>query len=163
GQTFEIRDPAVKEFWIKQQTYQTSILRVYVPDGNNELSSYVDIVAAVASFGPKITNELPTETLVYISSSPYGCSDYDIEELKLINNNALFVKRGLCTFVEKVIKAQQAGAKSIIIWNNENYLFQPASPAEMNDVLKFEIPCVLVTYENGIELERMLKEAELSQ
>ena len=141
GQIFEIRDPAVKDFWIKQQKYQTSIIRVYVPDEINEVSSYVDFVTAVASFGPELTGELPIGTLVQVPSSPYGCSDYNTEEAKIINGHVLFVKRGACTFVEKVLKAQQAGAKSVVVWNNENYLFQPASPSEKN-MWKFDIPCV---------------------
>lgn len=86
--------------------------------------------------------------------------DYDIEAAKLIEGNIIFVNRGDCTFVDKVLKAQQAGAKGVVIWNNENYLFQPASPAEKNDMRKFEIPCILITYENGVELSRILEENE---
>ncbi|CAG8712073.1 8379_t:CDS:10 [Rhizophagus irregularis] len=161
GQTFEIRDPAVKDFWVKQQTYQTSVLRVYFYNENNyNAYNYADYIAAVASFGPKITGELPIRTLVSVSSSLYGCVDYNIEETKLIEGNIIFVKRGNCTFVDKVLKAQQAGAKGIVIWSNENYLFQPASAAEKNDIWKFEIPCVLITYENGVELSRILEENE---
>ncbi|GBB93048.1 hypothetical protein RclHR1_00210044 [Rhizophagus clarus] len=155
GQIFEIRDPAVKEFWVKQQTYSTSVLRVYY-----DAYSYADYIAAVASFGPKITSELPVRNLVRVSSSLYGCVDYDIEAAKLIEGNIIFVKRGDCTFVDKVVKAQQAGAIGVVVWNNENYLFQPASSAEKSDLQKFEIPCVLITYENGVELSRILEENE---
>ncbi|RIA92358.1 Glycoside Hydrolase Family 47 protein [Glomus cerebriforme] len=161
GQTFEIRDPSVKDFWIKQQTYQTLVLRVYLSNGNiHETYKYTDYITAVASFAPKITSELPIRTLVRILSSPYGCVDYNIEESKLINDNIIFVKRGGCTFVEKVLKAQQAGAQGVVIWNNEDYLFPPASPAEKNGLWEFEIPCVLITYENGVELDGILEENE---
>ncbi|CAI2174560.1 11956_t:CDS:10 [Funneliformis geosporum] len=158
GQIFEIRDPAVKKFWIKQQTYSTSILRVYISTLSNEVSSF-DYLTAVASFGPKITGELPVRTLVQITS-PYGCEDYNNEEATIIDGKIVFVRRGACTFVEKVLRAQEAGAKGIVIWNDDNYLFQPVSPEEHRDIWTFEIPCVLITYENGIKLEKILKEAE---
>ncbi|CAG8586677.1 13171_t:CDS:10 [Funneliformis mosseae] len=158
GQIFEIRDPAVKKFWIKQQTYSTSTLRVYISTLSNEVSSF-DYLTAVASFGPKITSELPVRTLVQITS-PYGCEDYNTEETTLIDGNIVFVKRGVCTFVEKVLRAQEAGAKGIVIWSDDNYLFQPVSPEEHKDIWIFEIPCVLITYENGVKLEKLLKEAE---
>ncbi len=69
----------------------------------------------------------------------------------------VFVRRGYCTFVEKVLKAQEAGAKGIVVLNNDNNLFQPASSEEKNDSWKFEIPCVLIPYENGVGLEKILK------
>jgi hypothetical protein len=96
-------------------------------------------------------------TLVRVSSSLYGCVDYNVEETKLIEGNIIFVTRGHCSFADKVLKAQQAEAKGVVIWNNENYLFQPVS---QNDMWKFEIPCVLITYENGVELSRILEENE---
>ncbi|CAJ0833793.1 21767_t:CDS:10 [Entrophospora sp. SA101] len=107
GQVLEIRDPIVKNYWVKQESYEVSIIRVY--------------------------------------PNP--------EEQDIIRDNVLLVKRGDCEFVTKVLNAQLAGAKAVIVSSNDNILFQPASQPQTDSSSIF-IPCVLVTKESGIEMEK---------
>ncbi|KAG9301519.1 hypothetical protein G9A89_008371 [Geosiphon pyriformis] len=151
GQILEIRDPAVKEFWIKQQTYNLIILRVH----GTCKDDYKEYLAAAATFGPKVMKELPISKLAQIISSPFGCNDFSAAEQEIIHDQIIMLKRGGCTFVEKVIHAQKAGVRAVIIVSDENYLFQPAPPSE-NDAAMVQIPCALITQESGMELERRL-------
>ncbi|CAG8444055.1 9668_t:CDS:10 [Ambispora leptoticha] len=152
GQILEIRDPAVSNFWIKQQTYDISIIRVM--DGNNSFN-YQDFLAASATFGQRVTRRLPVSNLVHIASSPFGCSVFSAEEQDIIRNQLLMVKRGGCTFVEKVLYGQNAGARAVIVVSDDNHLFQPALPSEVG-ALDIRIPCVLVTFETGLQLEKLI-------
>ena len=68
------------------------------------------------------------------------------------------VKRGECTFYEKAIHAQDAGARAVIVVSDENYLFQPAIPSE-NALEEVSITCLLVTKESGDIIERVLEGA----
>ncbi|CAG8493880.1 12712_t:CDS:10 [Ambispora gerdemannii] len=152
GQILEIRDPAVRNVWIKQQTYDISIIRIM--DEENSVN-YQDFLAASATFGLEVTKRLPVSNLVYIASSPLGCSAFSAEEQNRIRNQLLMLKRGGCPFVDKVLHAQNAGARAVVIVSDDNSLFQPAPPAEA-DVLDIRIPCILVTLETGLQLEMRL-------
>lgn len=158
GQIFEIRDPAIKQTWIKQQTYESSIVRVFHNHASRE--DYSDYVGAMASFGPQITEALPTAQLVTLSSSSLldGCKPYNTDEEDLIRNNILLVKRGGCTFVVKVSHAQAAGASALLVVSDDNTLFRPVLLSE-NDPAFYLIPCILMTYESGMELEKLLSKS----
>ncbi|CAG8731174.1 8066_t:CDS:1, partial [Acaulospora morrowiae] len=47
------------------------------------------------------------------------------------------------------------GAKALIIASDDNYLFKPDLPTELDPIF-FSIPCLLITNESGIELEKLL-------
>ncbi|CAG8438132.1 11244_t:CDS:2 [Acaulospora colombiana] len=150
------KDPSIKDYWIKYQTYETSIIRVI----HNYIfyEDYSDYIGAVASFGPKITEESQVLHLVQISPSSNGCESYNLDEETIIRDNILLTKRGECTFVEKVSHAQAVGAKALIIISDDNYLFKPELPSEYDSVF-FSIPCLLITNESGIELEKLLSKS----
>ncbi|CAG8720639.1 7722_t:CDS:10, partial [Acaulospora morrowiae] len=113
GQIFEIRDPSIKDFWIKYQTYETSTIRVI----HNHIfyEDYSDYTGAIAAFGPKITEELQVSNLVQILPLSNGCEPYSSDDENIIRDNILLINRGGCTFVDKITHAQAAGAKALII------------------------------------------------
>ncbi|RHZ74194.1 hypothetical protein Glove_227g50 [Diversispora epigaea] len=153
GQIFEIRDPAIKQTWVKQQTYETSIVRVF----HDSQEDYSDYIGAIASFGPQITEALPISYLMKIPLSSNGCKSYKAEK-NIIKDKILFVKRGGCTFVEKVSNAQAAGAKALLVASDDNILFRPVLSSEFDET-PYSIPCILITNESGMELDRLLSKS----
>lgn len=77
----------------------------------------------MASFGPII--DLPKSVTLKLiqaenSKLSHGC---DIEDFKLSFGKLVMVKRGNCTFVEKSILAEQAGAIGLIVGNTQDKAF----------------------------------------
>jgi len=80
-------------------------------------------VAVEAGFGPGLPSAGPiTDTLVLVddgSALPtQGCGP--LVNAAYINGNIALVDRGNCTFVEKVLSAQDAGAIAVIVCNNND-------------------------------------------
>jgi len=68
--------------------------------------------------------------LVREPENPHGCLPYQ----QYLEDEAVLVARGECTFLEKLILAQAAGASGVVVISNEDTHINPsASPAEVAD------------------------------
>ncbi|OCH93594.1 alpha-mannosidase [Obba rivulosa] len=63
--------------------------------------------------------------LVRDSANPYGCEPY----AKMYDRDAILVRRGECTFLEKLTQAQAAGAVGIIVLSDEEMGINPSADA----------------------------------
>ncbi len=92
--------------------------------------------------------------LVYV-----GLADQDFsEELKAkLKNKVALIMRGKVTFVEKLARAQGAGAIGVVMINNE-----PGDRAfQMGGEFKFDIPAVMIGNDLGAKLIEDLKNGEV--
>ncbi|EIW61741.1 alpha-mannosidase [Trametes versicolor FP-101664 SS1] len=76
--------------------------------------------------------------LIYSPTNPLGCAPYTEE----LDDAAVLVARGECTFLEKLVFAQRAGASGVVVLGNEDQHINPsvdlaeleAAGPEINDV-----------------------------
>lgn len=101
-----------------------------------------------AVFGPSVPAVPITGNLVLMNgntgTASQGCGT--ITNAAAINGKIALVDRGNCTFVEKAINAQDAGAIAMVLINN-----QGGGPPTMggNDNGLVTIPCISVSQANG--------------
>ncbi|MHA7942235.1 T9SS type A sorting domain-containing protein [Formosa sp. 3Alg 14/1] len=110
--------------------------------------SYLSISA---SFGPKATTNI-TENLVLVdaggATATEGCTA--LVNGSEINGKIALVYRGNCDFTEKVINAQNAGAKAVIVINNVDG--SPISMGGEDLAGVINIPSVMITMDAGSKL-----------
>ncbi|KAJ1940240.1 hypothetical protein FBU59_003872, partial [Linderina macrospora] len=93
----------------------------------------------------------PVEVAAAIDStgSNEGCAPYTNANL---TNKIAFIKRGNCTFVDKALYAQQAGAVGVLVYNFENELMSPTSVSP-----NVTIPLVVIKLVDGETIQGELK------
>lgn len=109
---------------------------------------------ADASFGPKLPF-YQSGVAGRLYNAGTGCnlgfhSRYDTQ------NRIVLVERGECSFVEKVTRAQDAGALAVIVYDNVNegeLITMGAGPDE--DATKIHIPAVFISHRAGVDLVDM--------
>jgi len=107
--------------------------------------------AEAAGFGPALTEEGITGTLVKVSPA-LACSTLSNAE-DLAGKIAL-IDRGECYFVDKVKRAQEAGAIAAVVINNvEGWAFQMGGNAT-----NVEIPSVMISNADGALIKAALAE-----
>ncbi|MEN1967679.1 S8 family serine peptidase [Lentibacillus sp. N15] len=86
-------------------------------------------------------------------------NDYSIEKLtgkdKSMNGKIALIERGKVPFYEKAKQAEEAGAKAVIIYNNEKGGFQGSVE---NDQEPITIPVAAVTQQTGRWLQQKMQE-----
>jgi hypothetical protein len=105
---------------------------------------------SMAGFGPRLTATPITGKLVWVndgSANPSrGCSA--IQNTADLQGNIAVIDRGDCIFPTKVLNAQNAGAKAVIVVNNQagNPFAMSGSGAGIN------IPAMMISQANGTTL-----------
>ncbi|ROR54341.1 Fn3 domain-containing protein [Luteococcus japonicus] len=78
-----------------------------------------------------------------------GCEEYTEAQKALFDEGAAaLVQRGTCTFYQKAINAQKAGATAVVLYNNAPGTLSPG----LDGAEKITIPVVIVSQADGIEL-----------
>lgn len=121
--------------------YVDPMLQLQGP-GTQNIITETNVVAATAMFGgdpaaaPSSSGQPALRfghgdgvRVVRFPDNSFGCSPYSEA---LLDNEAVVVKRGDCTFLEKLVIAQRAGASGVIVLGNEdNYINPSADKAEL--------------------------------
>lgn len=107
-----------------------------------------DYSALIAAFGPFLSTEPITSDIVLVEDNFIG-ENYlacgTITNASQINGKIALIKRGECTFVEKVLAAQNAGAIAVVVFNNV-----PGQPITMGGSSnQIVIPSLMITQANG--------------
>ena len=92
--------------------------------------------------------------------NPYGCKPYTLE----FAGDAVVVRRGECTFLDKLVNAAAAGASGVIaISDDDSRVYPSAEPEELDPVSDFveDVAIVVVDSEDGAVLTAMLDSAEI--
>lgn len=105
-----------------------------------------------ASFAP-----LPSEVdvkgkLVYVGDA---ASDFDQATIDQLSGHVALIDRGAVSFVEKVNRAEAAGATAVVIANN-----QPGSPIFMGGEGKAGITAVMVSQDTGSLIKEAINKGE---
>jgi hypothetical protein len=109
-----------------------------------------------AKFGAPI----PTKPLILAASDPSnGCGDLDSSKL---TGKAVLLRRGGCTFLDKVSNAQKAGAAAAIVINTQPGILRMDS-LKRYESYNISTPTVMISTEKGDELqEKLTAGAEIS-
>ncbi|MBW3565636.1 MAG: DUF11 domain-containing protein [Acidobacteria bacterium] len=127
---------------------------------NSPASVAGDYEAGTASFGPLVDDAGVTGTLVQAldaanasgPSTTDGCTAFS--NANEVAGNIAIIDRGKCTFVQKVLNAQAAGAVGVIIVNN----VAGDGVVEMaGDDESITIPVLSVSLEDGAEIRTALE------
>ncbi|MCS7002353.1 MAG: S8 family serine peptidase, partial [Dehalococcoidia bacterium] len=103
-----------------------------------------------AAFGPRLTGPTPARPIAIVPPfalpAPAACAPLAPNSLA---GNVAIIARGGCTFVEKAINAQNAGAEGVIFVNNEDERLTAASTDLGGQV---RIPAVTISRSDGRRL-----------
>jgi len=115
---------------------------------NSALNRGYGTVVATA-FGPALTNMTYPLALMDDATAPITDACEPVTGTPYTNKIVL-IRRGSCSFESKVVKAQNAGARAVIIMNNI-----PGGPVGMAEdaAETATIPCVMISMEDGDLLE----------
>ncbi|KAJ2236911.1 hypothetical protein IWW45_001410 [Coemansia sp. RSA 485] len=72
--------------------------------------------------------DVPLVAPLDVSGSHLGCANHTVS----LAGKAALVERGICSFSEKALLAQQAGAVALLVYNNVDGVTSPATDAEVN-------------------------------
>jgi hypothetical protein len=110
--------------------------------------------AQPASFGPPLMGGGGTTGQVVLADDGVGVGSDACEPImNNLNGKIALIDRGACTFASKVANAQAAGAKGVMIANN-----QPSGPAPMGGSdPSIEIPSVGITRDQGDAIKAELR------
>lgn len=84
----------------------------------------------------------------------YGCDPYSRKDSKVVKNKILLISRGgQCTFIEKVLHAQKAGAKAVIFLNNQYGDIRIVGTSE----IPVKIPSMIISHQDTLSLLKARK------
>lgn len=117
-----------------------------------------DINGREATFGPPLSNSVINANLVLVNDVNTFGLDYiacgTVLNSAAINGNIAVIRRGECTFVSKVQKAQDAGAVAVIVVNNV-----PSATINMGgESNTITIPSIMISQAEGEALITELEE-----
>ncbi|KAE8055379.1 hypothetical protein FH972_012220 [Carpinus fangiana] len=114
-----------------------------------------EFVGVGARFGtPIVSKEKNANQRHLILSDPRDCCSAPKNKNKL-SGNVVIVDRGLCKFTTKANVAEAAGAKAVLIINNQKELYKMVCEPDDTD-LDIHIPAVMLPQDAGASLEKML-------
>jgi hypothetical protein len=111
-----------------------------------------------ASFGPQLSDVTVTADIMPVVDQPDGtglaCNPLTGANALAVRNNIAMVDRGVCTFNVKVLNAQNAGAKAVIVVDN----VAGGPPAGLGGTdPTIVIPSVRITLGDGTAIKSALK------
>lgn len=111
-----------------------------------------EFLATRSDFGPDTVN-INNVPIHFFSDEHnlYGCNAYTKKEMLLIRDKILLVSRGKCNFLDKVIYAQQAGAKAVIFLNNKEGEHEFRISTD-DDTAHITIPSLIISYSDALSL-----------
>jgi len=103
---------------------------------------------------------LPSQSLALAASEPAnGCGDLDSAKL---TGKAVLLRRGGCTFLDKVSNAQRAGAAAAIVINTQPGILRMDS-LKRYESYNITLPTVMISTEKGDEIIEKLAAGEASE
>lgn len=146
GQTFIKYESNNTKYYLLNVISPQHLIKAYDAVDNGFTSGHVDIPMSPDSIAGKLV--LYSDTL---SDQSFACTNPgNANELK---GNIVLITRGNCVFVDKVLQAQNAGAKGVIIINN--VAGNPFGMGGGNPDIK--IPAVMISQADGLQLIELMK------
>ena len=139
--------------------------------GMQDLITETIVTAATALFGGDPAASAPSKPLrfghgdgvrvVRFADNPLGCAPYEGAALR--DGEAVAVRRGGCTFLEKLVGALNAGASGVVVLGDEDQHISPSADRAELDAAGAgvdEVAIVVLRRTDADVVERMLDAAE---
>lgn len=112
-----------------------------------------EFIGLQSDFGPTYPLHIPYAQIYIFSDTKrlYACDPYSRQDAKMIYNKVLLISRGHCNFYDKVVHAQQAGARAVILMNNKEERV-PNFRAGGSGPTLIQIPSLLLSYQDSQSL-----------
>lgn len=122
------------------------------------------LVAWPAMFGLRVDPDTHVEApmMLYASSIGNACSSISTEDTERIRGHFVFATRGVCSFSEKALRLQAAGAAGVIIVNSKTAKARHPdrkyvlTDDKRNLGTRVHIPVMLVSREDAAQLHRQV-------
>lgn len=137
--------------------------------GMKDTITVTSVIAATALFGGDPTVDPPLRfghgqgdgvRIVRLPDNRLGCTEYS--EV-LLDNEAVVVDRGECTFLEKLVFAQRAGASGVVVLGTEEHHINPSAEKEEVEAAGpgiDDVAVVVVRKSDADQVSRMLDSAQ---
>ena len=105
-----------------------------------------------AGFGPSLSNPLTSDIILVndgVGITSDGCTS--LQNAAAITGKIALIDRGSCTFTDKVLMAQSAGALAVVIVNNV-----PGNPFTMSGSTNPNIPAYMISMNLGTSIKNEL-------
>lgn len=116
-----------------------------------------EYLGILSNFGPTKLSVNHGDVFIFSDEKRLnGCEPYNKKDAKSIKGRILLMTRGVCTFYDKALHAQIAGAKAVIFLNNQqgdNFRIS-ASETQLKQK-KIRIPSVLISQQDALSLIKM--------
>ncbi|KAI7894933.1 uncharacterized protein EV154DRAFT_414409 [Mucor mucedo] len=135
------------------RNYLNSQHEISIKTSDHEFS--YEYLGIRSDFGPPFTTiDHGDVYLFHDLKKLYGCDPYSRKDSKIIKNKILLVSRGgQCTFIEKVLHAQKAGAKAVIFLNNQHGDIRIVGTAKT----PVRIPSMIISHQDTLSLLKTRK------
>ncbi|KAF9263487.1 alpha mannosidase-like protein, partial [Marasmius fiardii PR-910] len=157
-----IRSPAVQlHFYLDQVDSMFTVLHALDDNGFDE----VTVTGFTAFFGgdlsptsrssQKTPLKFSGEVPVYRdSTNVFGCSPYT----KALHGGAILVRRGECTFLQKLAEARNSGAAGVLVVSDDNIGINPTANQEELDAVGdiSDVAMVVLPQDIGTAIEELL-------
>lgn len=99
-----------------------------------------------------------SEACAELSKDIFGIKGTEVQDVFIV-----LLDRGDCTFVSKVKRAQDIGAKAVVIVNNEEHMNDPELPymADDGNGGSIHIPSVIISFQDGNTIKEFLKQKKI--
>jgi mannosidase alpha-like ER degradation enhancer 1 len=144
---------------VKQSTITTRI-RNYL-NADNEISiktsddtQCFEYLGTRSDFGPTYINISHGDVFIFGDEKRlHGCEPWSRKDARLFKGRVLLLSRGKCAFFDKVIYAQEAGAKAVIFLNNqkEENMFRILAPTTTANKQAL-IPSLIINQKDSLSL-----------
>jgi mannosidase alpha-like ER degradation enhancer 1 len=112
-----------------------------------------ELIGLQSDIGPTYPLHIP-QAQVYLFSDTkrlHACDPYSYQDAKVIRNKVLLVSRGHCNFYDKILHAQQAGARAVILMNNKQERVSKFRVVGSGPI-SIQIPSLLLSYQDSQSL-----------
>ena len=149
--------------WFKVFGGDTENPTTYISEGNKikitKPTGQRDIDYLAAAFGPSLTSN-PLNAEITLVSPQNACGS-----ITSVSGKVALIERGDCEFGAKVLTAQNAGAKAVIIYNKNNgeagwtddLVRMGVGATDPNDI---DIPSVFIRRSDGLRLKTLISRDE---
>ena len=149
--------------WFKVFGGDTENPTTYISEGNKikitKPTGQRDIDYLAAAFGPSLTSN-PLNAEITLVSPQNACGS-----ITSVSGKVALIERGDCEFGAKVLTAQNAGAKAVIIYNKNNgeagwtddLVRMGVGATDPNDI---DIPSVFIRRSDGLRLKTLISRGE---
>jgi len=109
---------------------------------------------AAAAPAPPTSGSLPMARTGTTSTADDGCAPISAD----LSGHAVLIRRGTCTFHQKALNAQNAGAAAVVLYNNVAGRFSPTVAGDP----AIEIPVVAISDTEGALIDGRLAEGDVT-